>query len=102
MLDKTFIESVEKAHFRTDSDTGAHPSALFIWNMVREHAGMPRLLKSDLPSWCETHEKYHVIQEGYGCKRIREDLPEIKAIDWQQTCYSETKPGNRGVIVRAK
>ena len=67
-----FIRDVEASHFRTDHDTGAQEHALFIWNIVRQKAGLPRLRKSDLPAWCETHGKYHVIQEGYGCKRTSE------------------------------
>lgn len=64
-----FIKETEKAHFRTDSDTGANPNALFIWNLLRKWAELPQLKKEDLPAYCSTHEKYHVIKEDYGCKR---------------------------------
>lgn len=43
-----FIEDIERRYFRTDSDTGAGDNALFIWNRVREHAGMKPLTKGDL------------------------------------------------------
>lgn len=43
-----FIESTEAAHFRTPYDTGANMNALFIWNLVRDFAGMDRLTLKDL------------------------------------------------------
>lgn len=54
-----FIDRVETAHFRTDCDTGANKNALFIWNMVREHAGKSRLRKTDLRTYCAICKKYH-------------------------------------------
>jgi hypothetical protein len=69
MIDADFIKKVEAEHFRTDQDTGANSCALFIWNLVRAHAGLPTLKKSDLRAYCETHGKYHVIMEDYGCIR---------------------------------
>lgn len=54
-----FIDRVEAAHFRTDCDTGANEYALLIWNMVREFAGLSRLTKADLPSFCGCCGKYH-------------------------------------------
>lgn len=69
MIDADFIKQVESAHFRTNEDTGAVLNALFIWNLVRKHVGLPRLDMGDLPAYCETHGDYHVIRAGYGCKR---------------------------------
>lgn len=42
------IERVERSHFRTHGDTGAHGNALLIWNIVREAAGLQPLTKRDL------------------------------------------------------
>lgn len=53
------IERVEKAHFRTVEDTGAHPCARLIWNIVRQEAGLPPLELSDLHSYCERCGSYH-------------------------------------------
>lgn len=68
-IDQEFIERTEASHFRTDTDTGANFNAIFIWNVVRQHVGLPILKLSDLPAFCETHQKYHVIKKDYGCKR---------------------------------
>lgn len=67
-LDEKFVEKVESAHFRTQNDTGANEYALFIWNIVRNHVGLTRIIKSDLPGYCLTHKKYHLINNDYGCK----------------------------------
>ena len=66
-LDVDFVKKVEADHFRTVHDTGANDCALFIWNLVRERLGLPRLEKKDLPHFCKTHKCYHVIKEDYGC-----------------------------------
>jgi hypothetical protein len=79
-LDKDFVARIEAAHFRTDCDTGANENAMAIWNCVRKHVGLPRLHKSELPSYCLTHRAYHVIREDYGCKRQPERIPIIEAI----------------------
>ena len=42
------IEDVESRHFRTNMDTGANSNALFVWNIVREYAGLPRITRTDL------------------------------------------------------
>ena len=73
-IDLDFIKSIEQAHFRTSTDTGANLNALLIWNCVREHVGLPRLTLGDLPAFCLTHNKCHVIQEEYGCCRERKIL----------------------------
>lgn len=43
-----FIDQTEGSYFRTHHDTGANMNALFIWNQLREFAGMPKLTKRDL------------------------------------------------------
>lgn len=63
-----FIKQTEKSHFRTVHDTGANSNALFVWNLVRQHAGLSPLQISDLPGFCETHGMYHTIRIEYGCK----------------------------------
>lgn len=68
-IDKEFIAKTEASHFRTNSDTGANECAMLVWNMVRQHVGLPRLRLWDLPAWCVTHQKYHLINSEYGCKR---------------------------------
>lgn len=68
-IDSNFINEVEKAHFRTNQDTGANLNALLIWNLVRKHVGLPRLEVDDLPAYCEAHETYHKIRADYGCHR---------------------------------
>lgn len=62
-----FIAETEKAYFRTQGDTGANLNALFIWNRVREYAGLPPLELKDLPALCEVHGCYHALREDYGC-----------------------------------
>jgi hypothetical protein len=59
----TFIERVERAHFRTVEDTGSNLNALLIWNAVREHAGLPRISRDDLARYDETTGRY-VTPEG--------------------------------------
>ncbi len=56
----SFIKSVEDNHFRTDTDTGANLNALFIWNRIREYAGLEPLRLEDLPSYCKVCDNYHV------------------------------------------
>lgn len=73
-IDDAFIKDVESKYFRTNTDTGANDNALFIWNRVRNHVGLKNLVKTDLPAWCVTHKKYHVIQKDYGCQRQFTDL----------------------------
>lgn len=67
--DNAFILATERAHFRTDQDTGANSAVLMIWNMVRQHFGKLPLKREDLPAFCVTHDKYHKIEADYGCKR---------------------------------
>jgi hypothetical protein len=67
--DTAFILATERAHFRTDQDTGASPAVMMIWNMVRRHFGKTELKVGDLPAFCTTHDKYHKIEADYGCKR---------------------------------
>lgn len=44
-----FIEKTERAHLRTEHDTGANFNALLLWNQVREFAGLPKIRRHDLP-----------------------------------------------------
>lgn len=43
-----FIEKTEQEHFRTHWDIGGSFNARFVWNQLREFAGLPRLTKHDL------------------------------------------------------
>ena len=61
------IKHVESKHFRTNQDTGAHPSAMLVWNEVRSFFKLPSLKKDDLPRWCGVHKKYHLHLKEYGC-----------------------------------
>lgn len=45
------IARVEKNYFRTVSDTGANECAMFVWNQVRQEAGLLPLRLSDLRAW---------------------------------------------------
>jgi hypothetical protein len=47
------IEQIERQNFRTESDLGANPAALVLWNRVRERAGLPRLRRADLTTAAE-------------------------------------------------
>jgi len=47
---RAFVAETEQEIFRTDSDIGANPNALGVWNRVRQHAGLPRLQRRDLTS----------------------------------------------------
>lgn len=67
-IDLDFVKMVEAYHFRSTGDTGAHPNAMMIWNIVRRHVGLPRLTEEDLPRFCTTHDCYHVIRPDYSCK----------------------------------
>jgi len=59
MIDRDFVNKVQREHFRTDQDTGANPNALLIWNLVRKHAGMSPITLDDLPTYCEMCSRYH-------------------------------------------
>lgn len=82
-IDTSFIKDVESRHFRTNEDTGANLNALMIWNLVRKHAGLPKLETDDLPAYCATHDTYHLIQLEYGCKRKSND----EAKEWPKWFY---------------
>lgn len=68
-IDAEFVKRIEASYFRTNQDTGAAENAMFIWNLVRKHVGLPPLNVNDLPAYCLTHKTYHVILNEYGCKR---------------------------------
>ena len=53
-----FIGSFEESHFRSDSDTGANPSAMLLWNMVRHRVGLPQIGPEDLPKYDGNKAKY--------------------------------------------
>ena len=78
MIPIEFIERVEKAHFRTEHDTGANHNALLIWNVVRKEAGLPPISLQDLPAYCATHKMYHVFNPELGC--VRRELIERKKV----------------------
>lgn len=59
-----FIKQTESRFFRTDCDTGANPQVLMIWNQVRAFAGLHRLKKTDLPTFCKICKKYHTGHTG--------------------------------------
>lgn len=63
-----FVEDVEKCHFRSAYDTGANQNALFIWNIVRQKAGLPHLDLDDLI------ERYHVKELGMTLEDGRADV----------------------------
>lgn len=54
-----FITRIESTQFRTDHDTGANEVGLFIWNLVRVHAGLPRMEMEDLPRFCQCCKAFH-------------------------------------------
>lgn len=43
-----FIAEQERRHFRTHHDVGAHRNALFVWNQLRQFAGLEKLTMRDL------------------------------------------------------
>lgn len=61
---RTVIAEVERAHFRTVDDTGAHPNAMLVWNAVRRHAGLNRVTLADLPAYCATCMEYHLSSDA--------------------------------------
>lgn len=54
-----FIADTERAHFRTVHDSGANSNAMMLWNLLREHAGLSKLMLNDLPTWCSVCSQYH-------------------------------------------
>lgn len=48
-INKEFISQIEELYFRTQSDTGITENGLFIWNLIRSHAGLKNLKVEDLP-----------------------------------------------------
>ena len=59
-----FIADFESRFMRTESDTTANPNALFVWNIIRERAGLPRLNRVDLTCACEYSES-PVLERPY-------------------------------------
>ncbi len=66
-IDLEFIADVEARYFRTQTDIGANLNAIFIWNLVRQKAGLTKIDIDDLPAFCKKHKCYHVIKTDYGC-----------------------------------
>ena len=64
MTIQEFIEDVQKCHFRTALDTGANSNALFIWNIVRNWAGMECLDEDDL-------HRFHAETDGKTYEEIK-------------------------------
>ncbi len=64
---RTFVAETEQEIFRTDSDIGANPNALGVWNRVREHAGLPRLQRRDLTSAeeCNDPDRDAISERSY-------------------------------------
>lgn len=58
-----FISDFEKSHFRSETDTGANPSAMMLWNMVRFRAGLEGITEDDLPKYDGVTTKY-VLPKG--------------------------------------
>jgi len=64
---RAFVAETEQEILRTDSDIGANPNALGVWNRVREHAGLPRLQRADLTSAAECADRGRdaISERGY-------------------------------------
>jgi len=81
-----FIEDIESRFFRTNSDSGAGHNTLFIWNMVREKAGLPKLTAADLrqrqvDTSSDPHltvEKLEEFEEWYKDYSVYCDYPMMK------------------------
>src|SRR5690606_22462466 len=58
------IEKIERAHFRTEHDTGSNHHAIFILNRFRDAAGLPGLSGDDLPQWDASVKKYVMPEES--------------------------------------
>jgi len=72
-----FIVDVEACHFRTNGDTGANKNALFIWNIVRNWAGMDCMEEDDL------HKRYaETDPDGRTWEEIKRDDRDFK--EWQK------------------
>lgn len=72
-----FIADVEDCHFRTNGDTGANKNAMFIWNIVRNWAGMECLEEDDL------HKRYAATPgETRTWEEIKRDDRDFK--NWQR------------------
>lgn len=74
MTNVEFVQDVENRFFRTNQDTGANSNAMMIWNLVRNHFGLPRLRKDDLPSWCPECKEYHKSDKHEAGKYIAEGI----------------------------
>lgn len=57
-LNLEFIKDIESKYFRTALDTGAQEGARFIWNIIRNNAGLESLRQKDFPVWDATKKEY--------------------------------------------
>jgi hypothetical protein len=73
------IENVEKAHFRTQQDTGSNLNAMLIWRALRKELGLPDLNVSDLRKYNEVTEKYELPKNS----RLIENLDKIWKINYE-------------------
>lgn len=96
MTDLEFIENIESRFFRTEHDTGANFNALFIWNLVREHAGLPKLDQFDLT----IGEEYtQGIERPYPVMpRPEEELDEIHRQRARERTYEKSYSGEYGIV----
>lgn len=60
-----FIQDSEAKWFRTASDVGANTNALFVWNRVRDFAGLPALTNQDLRDKEPEVAKFHDLKAKY-------------------------------------
>ena len=73
---KVFIEDMESRFFRTATDTGANPNAMFVWNLVREWAGLDRLTVDDL-------HRRHAEIDGKRFEDVKQAYEEYR--EWQRS-----------------
>lgn len=76
-----FVEDYESCHFRTPYDTGANHNAMFIWNGVRQLAGLEALTEDDLI------ERYYVKDKGMTMDEARAAHKEFE--EWYQSIKDE-------------
>lgn len=76
----------EEHHFRTSHDTGANRNAMFVWNLLRPHAGLERLETIELerkhPAGAELsdhEEAFHQVT-GQRMREARDFMPRMP--DW--------------------
>jgi len=101
MIDLEFIADVERRMFRTEHDTGANINALMIWNMVREHAGLPKLQVLDLTIGEEYCDKTYdaVSEREYPLRpRTEKQMARIKAERQREGSYPRYFPSGNDQV----